>query len=58
MKEYKGKKIEPREIENLTLDNSPHYFHEGKYIGFCNSDGLPHGSGFVSLGQCLRKLSC
>ena len=45
MEEYKGKKIEPREIENLTLDNSPLVFHDGKYIGFCNSDGLPHGLG-------------
>jgi len=45
MNEYKGKKIEPREIEDLTLDNSPHYFHEGKYVGFCNLDGLPHGLG-------------
>jgi len=45
MKEYKGKKIEPREIENITLDNSPNIFHDGKYIGFCNLDGLPHGLG-------------
>ena len=45
MNEYKGKKIEPREIEDLTLDNSPHYFHEGKYVGFCNLNGLPHGLG-------------
>ena len=45
MKEYKGKKIEPREIEDITLDNAPHNFHEGKYIGFCNFDGLPHGLG-------------
>ena len=45
MKEYKGKKIEPREIEDLTLNNSPYYFHEGKYVGFCNLDGLPHGLG-------------
>tara|TARA_Y100000768_G_C23725072_1_gene562144 strand:+ start:4 stop:729 length:726 start_codon:yes stop_codon:yes gene_type:complete len=45
MKEYKGKKIEPREIEDITLDNAPHDFHGGKYIGFCNLDGLPHGLG-------------
>lgn len=45
MKEYKGKKIEPREIKDIDLDNSPHYFYLGKYIGFCNLDGLPHGLG-------------
>ena len=45
MKEYKGKKIVPREIENIKLDNSPNNFHGGKYIGFCNLDGLPHGLG-------------
>ena len=45
MKEYKGKKIEPREIKDIDLDNSPPYFYLGKYIGFCNLDGLPHGLG-------------
>ena len=45
MEEYKGKKIEPGTIENIELDNSPNIFNKGKYIGFCNSDGLPHGLG-------------
>ena len=45
MKEYKGKKIQPAKINDIELDNSPHYFYKGKYIGFCNSDGLPHGLG-------------
>ena len=52
MKKYKGKKIEPREIENITLDNSPFIFHGSKYIGFCNLDGLPHG-----LGELTSKVS-
>ena len=45
MEGYKGKKIEPGTIENIKLDNSPLVFHGGNYIGFCNSDGLPHGLG-------------
>ena len=45
MKEYKGKKIKPVKIKDIELDNSPHYFYKGKYMGFCNSDGLPHGFG-------------
>ena len=45
MEEYKGKKIEPGTIENIKLDSSPLIFHDGNYIGFCNSDGLPHGFG-------------
>lgn len=44
-KEFKGKKIEPGTIENIKLDSSPLTFHDGNYIGFCNSDGLPHGFG-------------
>ena len=57
MEEYKGKKIEPKEIENITLDNSPHYFIEGKYIGFCNSDGLPHGLGELIAPPTDAKLN-
>ncbi len=45
MEEYKGKKIEPGRIKNIKLDNFPLVFHNGNYIGFCNSDGLPHGLG-------------
>ena len=45
MEEYKGKKIKPVKVNDIELDNSPHYFYLGKYIGFCNSDGLPHGFG-------------
>ena len=45
MEEYKGKKIEPGTIDNIELDNFPNIFQKGKYIGFCNSDGLPHGLG-------------
>ena len=45
MKTHKGKKIQSVKINDIKLDNSPHYFILGKYIGFCNSDGLPHGLG-------------
>ena len=45
MKTHKGKKIQSVKINDIKLDNSPHYFYLGKYIGFCNSDGLPHGLG-------------
>ena len=45
MKEFKGKKVEPRQIDGAELKDCPHYFQKGKYIGFCNLDNQPHGIG-------------
>ena len=55
MEEYKGKKIEPGTIENIKLDSSPLIFHDGNYIGFCNSDGLPHGFGELTSKDGAEK---
>jgi len=45
MKEFKGKKIEPKQIDGIELKNCPYYFQKGNYIGFCNLEGQPHGLG-------------
>ena len=55
MEDYKGKKIKPGTIENIKLDNSPLVFHGGNYIGFCNSDGLPHGFGELTSKEGSEK---
>lgn len=55
MENYKGKKIEPKTIENIELSNSPNCFHGGKYIGFCNSNNLPHGFGELTSGNKDNK---
>lgn len=45
MKEFKGKKVEPRQIDGVELKDCPDNFQKGKYIGFCNLDNQPHGIG-------------
>jgi hypothetical protein len=57
MDEYRGKKIQPVTIEIIQLDNSPIIFHKGRYIGFCNLDGLPHGFGELTSAE-YKDVKC
>ena len=44
-KEYKGTKITFKKIINIKLKNVPEIFQSATYIGYCNSNDLPHGEG-------------
>ena len=58
MKEYKGKKVEPREIDEIELKLCPNDFQGGKYIGFCNLEGLPHGLGELISADKEKPMTC
>ena len=44
-KEYKGTKVTFKKITNIKLKNVPEIFRSAVYIGYCNSNDLPHGEG-------------
>tara|TARA_Y100000389_G_scaffold36250_1_gene30855 strand:- start:70 stop:768 length:699 start_codon:yes stop_codon:yes gene_type:complete len=44
-KEYKGTKVKFKKITNIKLKNVPEIFQSATYIGYCNSNDLPHGEG-------------
>jgi len=44
-KEYKGTKITFKKIINIKLKNVPEIFKSATYIGYCDSNDLPHGEG-------------
>ena len=44
-KEHKGTKVTFKKITNIKLKNVPEIFKSATYIGFCNSNDLPHGEG-------------
>lgn len=44
-KEYQGSKVTFKKITNIKLKNVSEIFKSATYIGFCNSNDLPHGEG-------------
>jgi hypothetical protein len=44
-KEFKETKVTFKKITNIKLKNVPEIFKSATYIGFCNSNDLPHGEG-------------
>jgi len=42
---YQGSKVIFKKVKNIKLKNVPEIFQSATYIGYCNSNDLPHGEG-------------